>query len=40
MIFLHVFLPILLNIWLYAYTITFKSDIKIPDFLRTVSKEF
>jgi len=37
-IFLHVFLPISLNIELYFYIVRYKPHIKIPDFLRNISK--
>jgi hypothetical protein len=33
------FLPILHNIGLYIYTIKYKSGIKIPGFLRNISKK-
>jgi len=38
MILSHVFLLILFNIWLYFYTVRYKLGIKIPDFLRNISK--
>jgi hypothetical protein len=38
MIFLHVFLPILLNIRLYFYIVRYKSDIKTPGFLLNLKK--
>jgi hypothetical protein len=37
MIFLHVFLSILDNIGLYIYTVTYRSNIKIPSFLQNIS---
>jgi hypothetical protein len=39
MIFSNIFLPILHNIGLYIYTVKYKSDIKIPGFLRNISKK-
>jgi hypothetical protein len=33
------FLPLLLNIGLYTYTLRYKPDIKIPGFLRNVFKK-
>jgi len=38
-IFLNIFLPILHNIGLYIYTVKYKSGIKIPGFLRNISKK-
>jgi len=38
MILSHVFLLILFNIWLYFYIVRYKLGIKIPDFLRNISK--
>jgi hypothetical protein len=38
-IFSNVFLPILLNIGLYTYIVRYKSGIKIPGFLRNISKK-
>jgi len=35
-IFSNIFLPILHNIGLYIYTVKYKSDIKIPGFLRNI----
>ena len=40
LIFSYVFLPILLNIGLYFYTVRYKPGIKIPGFLRNISKKF
>jgi len=40
MIFLHVFLSILDNIGLYIYTVTYRSNIKIPSFLQNISINF
>jgi len=37
-IFSNIFLPILHNIGLYIYTVKYKSGIKIPGFLRNISK--
>jgi hypothetical protein len=39
MIFSNIFLPILHNIGLYIYTVKYKSGIKIPGFLRNISKK-
>jgi hypothetical protein len=39
MIFSHIFLPILHNIGLYIYTVKYKFSIKIPGFLRNISKK-
>ena len=39
MIFSHIFLPILHVIELYIYTVKYKSNIKIPSFLRNISKK-
>jgi hypothetical protein len=39
MIFSNIFLPNLYNIGLYIYTIKYKSGIKIPGFLRDISKK-
>jgi len=38
-IFSIIFLPILHNIGLYIYTVKYKSGIKIPGFLRNISKK-
>jgi hypothetical protein len=38
-IFSNIFLPILHNIELYIYTVKYKSGIKIPGFLRNISKK-
>jgi len=38
-IFSNIFLPILYNIGLYFYTVKYKSGIKIPGFLRNISKK-
>jgi len=38
-IFSNIFLPILHNIRLYIYTVKYKSDIKILDFLQKISKK-
>jgi len=38
-IFSNIFLPILHNIGLYIYTVKYKFDIKIPGFLRNISKK-
>jgi len=38
-IFSNIFLPILYNIEFYIYTVKYKSGIKIPDFLRNISKK-
>jgi len=38
-IFLNIFLPILHNIGLYIYIVKYKSGIKIPGFLRNISKK-
>jgi len=35
----NIFLPILHNIGLYIYTVKYKSGIKIPGFLRNISKK-
>jgi len=37
-IFSNIFLPILYDIGLYIYTVKYKSGIKIPGFLRNISK--
>jgi hypothetical protein len=37
--FSHIFPPILHNIELYIYTVKYKSGIKIPGFLRNISKK-
>jgi len=37
--FSNIFLPILHNIRLYIYTLKYKSGIKIPGFLRNISKK-
>jgi len=39
MIFSNIFLSILHNIGLYIYTVKYKSGIKIPGFLRNISKK-
>jgi hypothetical protein len=39
MIFSNIFLPILHDIGLYIYTVKYKSGIKIPGFLRNISKQ-
>jgi len=39
MIFSYIFLPILYDIGLYIYTVKYKSCIKIPSFLRNLSKK-
>jgi len=38
-IFSYIFLPILYDIGLYIYTVKYKSGIKIPGFLRNLSKK-
>jgi len=38
-IFSNIFLPLLHNIELYIYTVKYKSGIKIPGFLRNISKK-
>jgi len=37
--FLNIFLPSLLNIGLYTYMVRYKSDIKTPGFLQSISKK-
>jgi hypothetical protein len=37
-IFLHVFLPVLINIWLYTYNVRYKSSIIYPVFSETFLK--